>query len=243
MANRNIVLLVCNFSLDVVSQRSLRIELCVNLEANCYFQAIDRFMFRIGQSDNPMVFPAMANYTKNLLHRDANGGLYISPKAAGAEKFRYSLNWGSSFSDWQDYTGANFSLEAQAWSGTERQRWSGEHVITHYWSSATGSSDHVQHADLDRGTLPARRWPHAFMEGAWNQFGYDGGLPNEMTLESDGIWKFDLMAEWPAEVRVNVWGMNPDGVPDKSQALGDVDRDFVLDWVSIRLSQTMRGRQ
>lgn len=190
-------------------------------------------MFRIGQSDNPMVFPITSNYTRSLLHKDASGGLHISPRAAGAEKVRYSLNWGSSFSSWQDYTGANVSLEAQAWSGTERQKWSGDHVIVHYWSSATGSSDHVQHADLDRDTLPARRWPHAFIQGSWNQYGYDGGLPNEMTLDSDGIWKYNLIAEWPTQVIVNVWGMNPDGAPDKSQAFGDVDGDLVLDWVSI----------
>ena len=189
-------------------------------------------MFRIGQTDNPMVFPLSANYTRDILHKDpASGDLYVSPRAAGADKYRYSLNWGSSYSDWSDYTGANVTLAPQAWSGTKAQEWRGQHVIMHYWSAMTGSSDHVQHADLDRDDLPPRRWPHAFVQGSWNQYGFDGGLANEMTMDSDGLWKFSLVAEWPTELIVNVWGMNPDGVPDKSAAFGDVDGDHVLDWV------------
>ena len=196
-----------------------------------YTNARDKFHFRIGQPDNPMVFPWSANYTRNLLHQDAAGNLYISPRAAGADKLRYSTNWGSSFSAWQDYTGHNVTLTKQSWSGTDKQKWIGEHVIVHYWSQITGSSDHVQHADLSHTDLPARRWPHVFLQGLWNKFGYDGGLANEMTLQSDGIWHMDLIAEWPNNLIFNVWGMNPDGQADKSMAFGDVDGDGVLDWV------------
>ncbi|KAL8725521.1 MAG: hypothetical protein Q9166_007307 [cf. Caloplaca sp. 2 TL-2023] len=197
-----------------------------------FTNAVDRFMFRIGQSDNPMVFPLSSNYTKSLLHRnDSADNLYISPRATGADKFRYSTNWGTSFSDWFDYTGANTTLMSQPWSGTKAQEWDGHHVIVHYWSEKTGSSEHVQHADLDWGSRPLRRWPHAYVEGAWNQWGYDNALPNEMKLASHGIWELDLVAEWPTVSVVNVWGMNPDGVPDKSMAFGDVDADGVLDWV------------
>ncbi|KAL8812634.1 MAG: hypothetical protein Q9200_000893 [Gallowayella weberi] len=197
-----------------------------------FTNAVDRFMFRIGQSDNPMVFPLSSNYTKSLLHKnDSDGSLYISPRATGANKFRYSTNWGTSFSQWFDYNGANLTLIKQPWTGTKVQEWDGDHVVVHYWSEMTGSSEHVQHADLDRGNLPLRRWPHAYVEGSWNQWGYDIGLPNEMTLASHGRWEYDLVAEWPTVSVVNVWGMNPDGVPDKSMAFGDVDGDRVLDWV------------
>ncbi|KAL8775629.1 MAG: hypothetical protein Q9209_000125 [Squamulea sp. 1 TL-2023] len=197
-----------------------------------FTNAVDRFMFRIGQSDNPMVFPLSSNYTRTLLHKnDRDGSLYISPRATGADKFRYSTNWGTTFSDWFDYTGANSTVARQSWSGTKDQEWEGEHVVVHYWSEMAGSSEHVQHADLDRGNLPLRRWPHAFVEGDWNQWGYDNGLPNAMTLASNGTWELDLVAEWPTISVVNVWGMNPDGVPDKSMAFGDVDDDKVLDWV------------
>lgn len=175
-----------------------------------YTNAADRFMFRIGHSDNPMVFPLSSNYTTNFLHKnESSGDLYISPRAAGADKLRYSTNWGSSFSDWFEYTGANITLRTQAWTGTDAQKWHGDHVIVHYWSAATGSSEHVQHADLNRGDLPPRRWPHAFVEGPFNQWGYDSGLPNAMSQEPNGSWKFDLVTEWPTQSTVSVWGMNP----------------------------------
>ncbi|KAL9004469.1 MAG: hypothetical protein Q9188_002722, partial [Gyalolechia gomerana] len=194
--------------------------------------AVDRFMFRIGQSDNPMVFPLSSNYTRTLLFKnESTGRLYITPRAAGADKFRYSTNWGSSFSEWYDYTGTSTTLDNQPWDGTEAQEWDGDHVIVHYWSAQTGSSEHVQHSDLNRGDLPPRRWPHAYVEGTWNQWGYDNGLPNEMALTSHGTWELDIAAEWSTQSVVNVWGMNPDGFPDKSMTFGDANADHVLDWV------------
>lgn len=197
-----------------------------------YTNAVDRFMFRIGQSDNPMVFPLSSNYTRTLLHKnEGTGHLYITPRAAGADLFRYSTNWGSSFSKWFRYTGTKTVLENQPWEGTDGQKWKGDHVVVHYWSAKTGSSEHVQHSDLNRGDLPSRRWPHAYVEGPWNQWGYDNGLPNEMALASNGTWEMDIAAEWPTQSVVNVWGMNPDGFPDKSMTFGDVDGDHVLDWV------------
>lgn len=191
--------------------------------------ANDKFMFRIGQIDNAMVFPRSANYTAGLLQKEGDT-MYIRPRAAGADKVRYSTNWGTTYSQWLDYTGANITVQEQSWSGTSEQEWTGQHVIVNYWSEKTGSSDHVQHADLDHDEIP-RRWPHAFIQGPFNQYGYDGGLPNRMEQDSDGQWTFDLTAEWPTSLIVNVWGMNPDGSPDKSAAYGDVDHDGVLDWV------------
>lgn len=197
-----------------------------------YTNAFDRFLFRIGQRNNPMVFPLSSNYTRSLLFKnESTGDLYITPNAAGADQYRYSTNWGSSFSPWSTFTSENITLTKQPWTGTKTQEWDGDHVIVHYWSSKTGSSDHVQHADLNWEGLPPRRWPHAFIEGNWNQWGYDNGLPNAMSLTSNGSWQFDLVAEWPTESVVNVWGMNPDGYPDKSMAFGDVNDDHVLDWV------------
>ena len=201
-----------------------------NAEKNLTTGTKDHFMFRIGREDNPIVFPERANYTENLLHRNQLG-LFIEHRAPGADKFRYSLNWGSSWSRWYDYNGANFTLNEQNWTGTRAQRWEGDHVIVNYWSKLAGSSEHIQHGDLNRGNLPARRWPHAFAMGRFNQYGYDGGLPNKFHLTDDGMWEFDLVTEWPSDMIINVWGMNLDGVPDKSAAYGDVDMDGVLDWV------------
>ncbi|KAG9855552.1 alpha-1,3-glucan synthase, partial [Aureobasidium melanogenum] len=200
-------------------------------DGTAFTNAKDRFMLRVGRRDNPVVF-ASANYTTGLIQRDsATGQLQLTPKAAGATLWRYSTNYGSSWSNWTDYpySGEPINIEGQAWSGTKAQRWDGVHVVTQYWSSQTGSTDHVQHSDLD-ADVP-RRWPHAHVQGPWNQYGYDSGVNDKMHQDSEGTWNFDLYSEFPTAVIVNVWGMNADGVPDKSRAFGDVDGDNVLDWV------------
>ena len=196
-----------------------------------YTNSVDHLLFRIGQPDNPMVFPKTANYTRALLHQaDGNGTLWVSHKAAGADKFRYSLNWGSSYSDWEDYTGGTTTLAPLSWTGTKLQNWTDAHVMVQYWSRLAGSSDHIQHADLNRDNLPPRRFPHLFMHGPFNQYGYDAGLANELQLDNgDGMWKFNFMTEWPADFELNVWGMNPDGSPDQTFVYGDVDGDSILD--------------
>jgi alpha-1,3-glucan synthase len=177
------------------------------------------------------VFPRTANVSTTLLHRDNDGNLYITQQAPGAEKFRYSTNFQSTFSDWLDYTGGNVTLNATVWSGTKNQEWSGEHVNVQYWSSLLGSSDHVQEGDLDTpsGYPSTRRWPHAFMMGPFNLYGFDAGIQNQMTLGSNGLWTYNFMADWPALVQVNLWGINPDGQPDQSYVYGDVDGDSILD--------------
>lgn len=194
-----------------------------------YTNSRDRFMFRMGALDNPIVWTHSANYTTNLLHRDdLTGELYVTPKAIGADKWRYSTNWGSSYSKWMPYKNEKTRIEMLPWSGTEAQQWDGIHITTQYWSQLTGSTHVVQHSDLDFDDM--RRFPHLHVQGPWNEYGFDGGLDDSMSLKN-GTWSFDLVSEWPTQVILNVWGMNPDGKPDKSSAFGDVDGDRVLDWV------------
>lgn len=102
-------------------------------------------------------------------------------------------------------------------------------ISTSSWSQKSGSSDHIQHGDASVNT-PARRFPHVHVQGPWNQYGYDAGLSDEMQLNQNN-WTFELTSEWPTEVIFNVWGMNPDGIPDKTRAYGDIDGDQVLDLV------------
>ena len=191
--------------------------------------AVHHFLLRVGQMDNPMVFPRSANYSDSILQKDANGSLYISHKAAGADLFRYSTNWQSSWSDWLPYSGGNTTIEKQPWSGTKAQAWTGDHIIVEYWSQKTGSSDHQQQGDLAGTSDKPRRYPHLFMHGGFNQYGYDSGLSETMVQNSSGLWEWDFMTEWPSEFQVNVWGSNPDGKPDLTRAFGDVDGDGVLD--------------
>lgn len=191
--------------------------------------AVDHFLIRIGQQDNPIAF-VNANYSRNLLHQSDNGTLFIRQNAAGADKYRYSTNWGSSFSPWLPYEGGNHSIEEQPWSGTEKQQWKGKHVQVQYWSRFTGSSDYFQEGDgPDWDPEMPRRFPHLFFNGPFNQYGFDAGLANVVKQDKDGIWKYRFMAEWPAQGQLNVWGINPDGQPDQSYIFGDSDGDAVLD--------------
>lgn len=103
-------------------------------------------------------------------------------------------------------------------------------VVLQFWSQAAASAEHFQHADLEQATTQ-RRWPHAFVLGSWNEWGYDDGLTSAMELTSNGTWMLNLAAEWPVQTTVNVWGMDPDGLPDKTMQYGDVDLDGVLDWI------------
>ena len=203
-----------------------------NLAGNASTNAVNHFLLRVGDIDNPMVFPRSANYSDTLLHENADKSLYISHKAAGADKFRYSTNWGSTWSDWLPYTGGVFSIQSQHWSGAKAQEWSGKHVQVEYWSQKTGSSNHQQQGDLAGSNHKPRRYPHIFIHGSFNQYGYDSGLPQTMSQDEKGIWQYDFMTEWPAEFQINVWGSNPDGQPDLTRAFGDVDLDGVLDLLS-----------
>ncbi|KAJ5929772.1 hypothetical protein N7454_006722 [Penicillium verhagenii] len=201
-----------------------------NYWGNATTNSNDHFLFRIGQIDNPMIFNT-ANYSISLLHQEAsNDTLFIQHHAAGADKFRYSTNWGSSFSSWRDYTGGNDTIDRLAWSGTKKQDWKGDHVRVEYWSRWTGSSDYVQEGDVNWGSTTQRRFPHVFFNGPYNEYGYDAGLNNVMNLdENDGLWKYHFTSEWPAVGQLNIWGVNPDGQPDQTWVLGDVDYDNVLD--------------
>lgn len=172
-----------------------------------------------------------------IFQRDTSTGeMFVVPNAPGADKWRYSTNWGSSYSNWMPYNSSNVTVTQQTWTGTKAQAWTGEHIIMDYWSQKAGSADHTQQADLvDADVLAtdtfARRYPHIFTQGAWNSYGYDSGIANKMKLVADNTWNYTFMAEWPNTIAFNVWGMNPSGMPDDSIVYGDVDGDFILDRV------------
>lgn len=197
-------------------------------DGNSSTNAVDHFLLRVGQHDNPMIFTA-ANYSSSLLHQHENKSLYIQHHAAGADKYRYSTNWGTTFSRWLPYKGGNETIEEGEWSGTRQQEWEGKHVRVEYWNKMTGSSDYVQEGDYGWDKNYKRRFPHLFFNGPHNKYGYDAGLDNVVKQDGEGMWQFRFMAEWPAQGQINVWGINPDGKPDQSYVFGDADGDSVLD--------------
>ncbi len=193
--------------------------------------ANDRFLFRLGQANNPIVFPRSANYSSTLLVKADNGSLMLNHSAAGADMFRYSTNFASSFSNWLPYEGGSHEITKQDWSGTSLQKWHGDHVRVDYFTRLGGSSDNIQESDV--GTKHARRFPHMFLNGPYNEYGYDAGLPNKMKLSHDYTWTHNWMVEWNNDTgsvcQLNVWGINPDGKPDATTVMGDADGDSILD--------------
>ncbi|KAK1753174.1 family 5 putative glycoside hydrolase family 13/Glycosyltransferase [Echria macrotheca] len=188
----------------------------------------DHFLLRVGRNSNPMVFPRHANYSSELAYVQ-DGDLHVRHNAAGATQFRCSSNWASSWTDWLDYNGQDYKMPPLNWTGTSTQAWTGDHVICQYFSKLAGSSHHQQEGDVGGIT---RRFPHLFVNGHFNAFGFDSGIPNEMsqsTLDGNTTWSIELMAEWPTALQFNVWGLNPDGLPDQTRIFGDVNFDFVLD--------------
>lgn len=191
--------------------------------------AVDHFFFRIGQGDNPMIFPRLANYTTGVLSRDSGNNMQIKHKAPGADSFRYTSDWMTSWSDWEPYKGGVTQLKPTNWTGTDLQAWDGDHVIIQYHSKMVGSSSHYQHTDLNMKNPVPRRFPHLWALGPFNQYGFDAGLNSQFSLEQDGRWKYTFLHEWPTKFQVNAWGVNPSGQPDQTWVLGDVDNDTVLD--------------
>ena len=188
--------------------------------------SVDHFFIRVGRLNNPIVYPGSANYSTTLVTREGND-LFVNHAAAGADKWRYTTNWGSSWSEWTDYKGGKQRVAPLPWSGTKLQEWEGDHVIVQYWSKMLGSGSFKQEGDST--PQKARRFPHLFLHGTHNKFGFDAGIKNQLTLNADGRWEVHLMDEWPTQFQLNVWGMNPDGKPDAGFVYGDVEGDGVLD--------------
>ncbi|KAK3367350.1 putative cell wall alpha-1, 3-glucan synthase [Lasiosphaeria ovina] len=186
----------------------------------------DHFFLRVGAPNNPIAYPTSANYSKTLVTKEGND-LFVNHAAAGADKWRYSTNWASSWSNWTDYKGGKDKIANLPWSGTSLQAWDGDHVMVQYWSKKLGSSSFMQSGDSTPQN--ARRFPHIFAHGTFNKFGFDAGVKNQFSLASDGQWQAHLMDEWPTTFQLNIWGMNPDGQPDASFVYGDVDGDGILD--------------
>jgi alpha-1,3-glucan synthase len=186
-----------------------------------YTNSTDRFLLRLGAYDNPLISP-LANYSTSLLHK-SDDSFYIKHNAAGADKFRYSTDFGRSWNDWTTYEGGNTTVSVPTFDGTDAQKWKGTHIRVQYFSRLTGSSDYIQEGDYDRENNSVRRFPHLWFNGPYNQYGYDAGLDSAMTYDAKtSRWNYDFVYEWPAVGQLNVWGKDSEGVPDVTEVYGDV---------------------
>lgn len=189
----------------------------------------DHFLIRFGRQDNPVVFPEVANYSRSLLSIEG-GSWSVKHSAPGATMWRYSTDWGSTWSEWVTYKGLDKEPinENTNWKGTELQQWTGKHLMVQYYSRPLGSSAFIQHSDSS-DVMFNRGFPHIRIHGPYNKWGYDAGLPGSMDLVDHRTWELHYMYEWPADFQLNVWGINPDGQPDVGFIYGDIDNDGIVD--------------
>jgi alpha-1,3-glucan synthase len=186
-----------------------------------YTNATDKFLLRLGAYDNPLISP-LANYSTSLVHKSSDS-FYVQHNAAGADKFRYSTDFGRSWTNWTTYEGGNTTVTIPTWTGTDKQKWSGTHIRVQYFSRLTGSSDYIQEGDYAWEENAVRRFPHLWFNGPYNQYGYDAGLNSKMKYDAKtSRWNYDFVYEWPAVGQLSVWGEDDQGVPDVTEVYGDV---------------------
>ena len=179
--------------------------------------SIDHLMLRVGQPDNVMVYPNN-DYNANLL--TVSGDTYsVNHTAAGADRWRYSADFGQTWANWTDYTGGTTDLNSTMF---EKTWWDGHHVMVQYWSKIAGSGFHVVQGDAnyDKGN---RRWPQLLARGQFNTWGFDLGADAHFSLNSSShVWSFPMMAAWPAFIQLNVWSFD-------DYFYGDTDGDGIID--------------
>ncbi|WVW86411.1 hypothetical protein I302_108457 [Kwoniella bestiolae CBS 10118] len=178
------------------------------------------FLVRIGNPENPMVYPEQADYSDTLL--TVSGDTYsLNHSAPGADKFRYSADFGQSWSPWADYE-ATSTLNATMFTDKDKIWWDGDHVIVQYYSAFAGSSNHQVHADANWKENYRRYYPQILARGSFNTWGYDLGASAHLKLQSDHTWRMPIMAAWPSYIQLNVWAYD-------DYFYGDVDGDGIID--------------
>lgn len=89
-------------------------------------QRTDRLMFRKGSRNNVMVFP-LSDYD-NSAFAYANGQFTFTHKALGAERFRYSWNYGKNWTDWTAIEAVT-TIPESTFDHDDNMFWEGAHII------------------------------------------------------------------------------------------------------------------
>lgn len=178
---------------------------------------IDHLLVRKGSSKNVMVFPH-ADYD-NEAFGYSNGEYTFTHKALGADRFRYSWNYGKNWTEWKAYEAVT-TIPGSIFEKNDVIFWEGQHIIMQYWSELASSSTAVVHAD--RGHSNPRRVPQFIARGPFNTWGFDAGIDAQFTQKDSGVWELPIMATWPTYVQLNVFSYD-------DYFYGDVDGDGVMD--------------
>ncbi|KAJ3541757.1 hypothetical protein NM688_g6042 [Phlebia brevispora] len=178
--------------------------------------AKDHLLLRKGSANNIMVFPD-ADYDSSVFGF-SNGNYTFQHNALGADKLRWSWNFGQNWTQWQDWEDTT-QMDADLFDNKDNF-WTGQHVMVQYWSALATAATVVIHADRDYPK--PRRVPQFLARGPFNEWGFDQGIPAQMDHNDEGKWELEIMATWPTYVQLNVWGFD-------DYYYGDVDNDGVLD--------------
>ncbi|EPX70779.1 alpha-1,3-glucan synthase Mok11 [Schizosaccharomyces octosporus yFS286] len=194
-------------------------------DGSAFTDSVDHFLLRIGSLNNPMVF-SNANYSFDLLQLEGKH-LSLNHSAPGADLFRYSLDFGSSWSSWQEYDGSTTQCSLKNLSIPSHKRWSGHHVMVQYWSELTGSANHMQESDA---SFPHKRWfPQMYLDSEITQWAYDSDDRNKMSIQKNGSFVGHIISDtYPSAFQFNVWGLNEKGKPDPSYIYGSLRNDSYL---------------
>ncbi|BEJ00050.1 hypothetical protein CcaverHIS631_0410920 [Cutaneotrichosporon cavernicola] len=185
----------------------------------------DHLHFRYGKADNTFVF--IDNDYDNSIFSASNGGFTLNHKAWGADRFRYSANYGKTWTAWAEMeasTSLNASMFVEATmfeTKDDEKLWEGDHIMVQYWSKLAGSAGHVVHADANWNG-GQRRYPQMLLRGGFNNWGYDLGMPNKFEHTADSMWEMPIMSAWPAQYQLNIWAFD-------DYFYGDADGNGVID--------------
>ena len=168
-------------------------------------------MFRVGTSNNPIVFPQNNNFSYSLLEK-SNSGYTINHVAIGSDLFRYSVDYGQSWTQWGNFDRITY-LEKSAF-----KKLGIEHVIVDYWCKKCGAVSARVYGDL---SATPSIFPKLYVQGEFNMYGLDRAMENQMIKRKDGF-SFPFVWNFPTEFSFDIWG-------DGSIIFGDVDGDHILD--------------
>ncbi|WBW73643.1 cell wall alpha-1,3-glucan synthase Mok11 [Schizosaccharomyces osmophilus] len=194
-------------------------------DGSAFTDSVDHFLLRIGSLNNPMIFPN-ANYSFDLLQLEGKH-LSLNHSAPGADLFRYSMDFGSSWSSWQEYDGSFTRCYLKKQSISSHHKWVGHHVMVQYWSELTGSANHMQESDA---AFSHKRWfPQMYLDSEITQWAYDADDRNKMSIQENGSFVGHIISDtYPSAFQLNVWGLNEKGKPDPSYIYGSVRNDSYL---------------
>ncbi|EPY53741.1 alpha-1,3-glucan synthase Mok13 [Schizosaccharomyces cryophilus OY26] len=181
-----------------------------------------RVTLRFGKPDNPMIFQNASRASDLLIENDEK--LYIKHKAAGADLFRYSFDFGLTWSEWEPYQDSLTECTSFA-RNISKKTWDGHHVSVQYWSRLAASPNHMQEGSI--GKLGS--FPQLYMNGPYNEWGFDSGIPNKLKLNDDFTWRKTLISEvFPSKLQFNVYNVDEFGRPDQKRVYGSNGNSTVL---------------